>query len=132
MRYIALVFLVLLTGCKNSKIENAPKDHGFDVFFEKFASDSVFQKKHFDFPVIAYYSDVDLPFDLKEKSIDEDSYFYTDFTKDKSIYDVSVERKKDSVIYTRRLRDTYHLPLIYKFAYKNKRWMFVEFSDLTD
>ncbi|HEU4495611.1 MAG TPA: DUF4348 domain-containing protein [Flavobacterium sp.] len=133
MRYRIIALLVLAMSCKSNDVRNTEGcDADFDVFFKKFASDSTFQKQHFDFPVMEYYSDEDFPLDLLERHIDEESYVFVDFTGDKTLYDISVEKKKDSVIYTRRMRDRHHLPMIYKFAQNGDCWMLVEFSDLTD
>lgn len=129
---VALLFLIVLAiGCKANQSADAC-DLDFNNFFERFASDSLFQKKHIDFPIMHYYSDEDFPLDLMETMIDEQDYTFTDFTDDQNQYDISIEKKKDSAIYTRKTRDRHHLPMIYKFVQVNDCWKLVEISDLTD
>jgi hypothetical protein len=126
---IAIVFLVILAiGCKANKVTAC---ENFDAFFEQFARDSIFQKKHVDFPMMNYYSDEDFPLDLMERPIDEEEYIFTDFTDDKNLYDITIDRKKDTVHYIRTWRESYGA-MTYTFARKNNCWMLVGFQDITD
>jgi hypothetical protein len=125
-KYFAIL-LVLITGCKSQ--EKICSE--FDTFFKKFASNSDFQKAHMDFPVMEYYSDEDLPLDIMQGQIAEEEYTFTDFTHDKELYDISIDKKPDTVYYVRTWRES-HGAMTYKFARKNNCWTLVEFHDITD
>lgn len=127
MKATVMLLIVLVAGCKsNQQDKNCSAD--FEVFFKKFASDSVFQKRHVYFPLINLYNDSD---DLKREQVGANNYIFTDFSEDRKLYDISTEIKKDSVIYTRLWRENYGA-MTFKFARKNGCWMLVEFRDITD
>ncbi len=127
MKAILVFLIILVAGCKSNQ-QDKICDSDFNIFFRKFAGDSVFQKKHVHFPLISYYNDND---DLKHDQVSENNYTFTDFTNDEEQYKVSIDIKKDSATYTRFWRESYGA-MIYKFARKNNCWMLVEFRDITD
>lgn len=128
---LAYVFLsILAIGCKTNRSSEVC-DADFDAFFKKFASDSVFQKKHMDFPVMAYYSDEDFPLDLMERMVDEENYTFTDFRNERNAYKISLEKTKDSAFYWQKGINSGH-NITYKFAYQDDCWKLVEIRDMTD
>jgi hypothetical protein len=143
-----MVVTVLLFGCsKKEKIQmRMPTsrkvekyDPDFDVFFRKFAGDSVFQKEHVVFPLKNSYSDEDyIPDDMIESDImDVESYQFVDYSKDKEASKLEhwpfkpvIRTFEDTIYYTRfGVNNDFHID--YKFVCKNGEWFLVEVIDLT-
>ncbi|RZJ72461.1 MAG: DUF4348 domain-containing protein [Flavobacterium sp.] len=110
----------------------------FDTFFVRFASDSIFQKKHVLFPLENFYSDEDFPLDMMENPIYEEDYAFVDFSGDKSAkalqsnpYKIEVQKESDSVFY-RQLGIGNYRNITYTFARNRNSWQLVEIKDLTD
>ena len=64
MKWLLLIFVIVLFGCKREKENQDINKHeifcdsDFDVFFEKFKIDSLYQKEHIEFPLkLTYYED---------------------------------------------------------------------------
>ncbi len=134
MKYLSLLVLICLTACgsRNKAKTDCSKD--FDSFFEKFASDSLFQKKHVDFPIMEYYSDEDFPLDMMERMTDEDTFETIHFdkkVKDGKPYEISIDKKTDSVFcYKKGINNDINIK--YTFVCKNDSWFLVAITDTTD
>ncbi|MCB0639394.1 MAG: hypothetical protein KDC54_22365 [Lewinella sp.] len=100
--FIALLFLSLLTACRNDKAPAAAEmavDDDFAIFYERFHTDSLYQLEHITFPLEGLPSnatDVDIDFRWEEgnwklhKPIDpETSGFHSEFTR---LGDIVIER----------------------------------------
>ena len=138
MKKLLYIVLIIFCSCVNKINQNNTLDKDFDVFFKKFASDSIFQKKHMDFPVIEFYSDEDFPLDIMERTIDEETFVFEDFTKDnvankkvKDAYEIILKKKKDSVFYQRKGINNY-IDVTYCFFFQNNSWYLIEVKDMTD
>ncbi len=113
-------------------------DSDFDLFFEKFKNDTVFQKTHVKFPYMFYYSDEDLPLDMKEEIVWKDDYKAIAFSAPmktyphtKSPFTTNFVRNKDSISYIKQ--STLNKTMIeYKFTTINGCWYMVEVVDNTD
>jgi len=138
MRWYIFLFGILMSSCNQLKPAASSDCEDFDMFMLKFGSDSIFQEKHVEFPYMFYYSDEDLPLDMKERLIDSEDHEYIDFSNDENSellesnpYKVTVIREKDSVFYLQRGINNYK-NITYKFAYKEDCWYLVEKVDNTD
>ena len=127
MRAALILLIIIVASCKSNQ-QSKICEADFDMFFKKFANDSVFQKRHVNFPLTSYYNESD---SLKHYEVSENNYTFTDFTNDKTLYDVSTDIKKDSVVYTRLWRESYGA-MTFKFSRINNCWMLVEYRDITD
>jgi hypothetical protein len=113
-------------------------DADFEVFFEKFKSDTIFQKQHVKFPYMFYYSDEDFPLDMMESMVWKSEYDVIDFSapmytyphKD-SPFTMDYMKGKDSVFCIKQ--STLNKTTInYKFAAIKGCWYMVEVVDNTD
>jgi len=113
-------------------------DTNFDVFFKKFAADSVFQNKHTKFPLksILYYSGENPEF-VTHYLASKDCRYY-DFRKDKdgyklkdSPYKVVIETEGDSIFYHWRGIGC-GINYEFKFALTDGCWYMVEMGDYSD
>jgi Domain of unknown function (DUF4348) len=146
---IVIFMIVILCGCKSNMKAGkngeydvvTPETCGtdFDTFFERFASDSVFQVKHVNFPITEYYSDEDFPLDIMERvTFEEEDYAFIDLSKDKVAdkrekdpYRIEIEKQNDSIFYRQHGINNY-INVTYKFARKDNCWWLVEIQDMTD
>lgn len=135
MKCLLLLVLVCLTGCGNRNKAQVSCNADFDSFFEKFTSDSMFQKKHVDFPIMEYYSDEDFPLDMMERMTDEDSFEIIHFDKNAKSsgkpYEISIDKKTDSVFcYKKGINNPINIK--YTFVCKKDSWFLVAITDTTD
>lgn len=131
---IGLFFiLVCFFGCtsRTKTANNCKAD--FDSFFEKFASDSVFQKKHVEFPLMEYYTDEDFPLDMMETMIPEESFAFLSFDKkdNGNPYEISIDKKADSVFCHKKGINN-PININYTFVCRKDSWLLVEITDRTD
>ncbi|MDR6969018.1 hypothetical protein J2X31_003044 [Flavobacterium arsenatis] len=135
MKHILFLVFICLTGCgRGGKIQSTCKED-FDSFFEKFATDSLFQKKHVDFPIMKYYSDEDFPLDMMENMIDEESfeaiYFQHNTRRTNDTYEIIIKKETDSVsCYKRGINNPINIEYI--FTCKKNSWFLVKIVDNTD
>lgn len=135
MKYLSLLVLVCLAGCGNKNKVQGTCSEDFDSFFERFASDTLFQKKHVDFPIMQYYSDEDFPLDMMETMTDEDTYETIHFDKNAKSgnkpYEINIDKKTDSVFcYKKGINNDINIK--YTFVCKKDSWFLVEITDTTD
>lgn len=109
-------------------------DSDFDVFFKKFAVDSVFQKSHIKFPLKNSRLDDDYQNIIRE-DIPLSKYTFIDFDIHKDAmkqefdkFNVEVEKHKDSVFYFMKGYDNGIMTEI-KFSYDGSCWKMVEIID---
>lgn len=119
---------------------NSPQNCGlsFDVFFEEFARDSVFQKSRVKFPLeyFSHYYDFNLRKDtIKAEPISFENYYYYDFTKDREAidqdfdkYTVHMEKSDVEVLYKFVGYDN-GIMVNYRFKKKDNCWLLVEIID---
>ncbi len=128
-------FCILLTFAHCSNINKAnekkelamPNSTVFNLFFEKFATDSIFQYSSVNFH-ITYYS-YDIEDKLTEIVINQSEWYFIDFSKDEvarnnkvDAYEIIVEELDNGqVIYVRRGIDNGIL-IQYFFEYKGIKW----------
>lgn len=109
-------------------------DADFDVFFRKFARDSIFQMKHIKFPLKdSYPSDDYSKTNTDYVALKDCEYF--DFTKDKEAYKKETDaysvkdiKNQDTVFYNWRGVDN-GIYIDFKFVFTNGCWQMVEISD---
>ncbi|TPD73668.1 DUF4348 domain-containing protein [Flavobacterium microcysteis] len=135
MKYLWLLILVCLTGCGNQNKAQVTCSEDFDLFFEKFTNDSLFQKKHVDFPIMEYYTDEDFPLDMMETMTDEDTFEIIHFDKNakngNKPYEINIDKKTDSVFcYKKGINNDINIK--YTFVCKMDSWFLVEITDTTD
>lgn len=152
MRYLLLVAFLAVAGCKKeveikddivvedgivvmpTAISRQDCDKDFDVFFEKFSNDSVFQRKHVKFPLKSSHLDNDYH-DMIREDITFVKYRFMDFKghKDamKQEYDkftVETIKKKDTINYLLKGDDN-GIYIEVKFAFENDCWYLVAIED---
>ncbi|AWH84274.1 hypothetical protein HYN59_03710 [Flavobacterium album] len=145
MKYALLIFLMLLAGCGKEKQKltmHMPASHmkeecdtDFDVFFKKFQSDSIFQKRHVKFPLKSSHLDMDGDLSVIREDIPEEKYSFAKFINDKEIgdtgngaYKIDITKKKDSVYYQMSGIDN-GIGTTVKFAFINGCWYMVAVDD---
>lgn len=114
------------------KVEKCDAD--FDIFFEKFSADSVFQRQHTKFPLKdVTRSDTDLEM-ITTYAESKDCYYY-DFRKDREAYkretdayNVVVEKRNDTVFYKWNGVDN-GIHMEFKFIMIDGCWNMVEMVD---
>jgi len=133
---VLIVTTILFFSCgKKEKIHmRMPASHrvekcdaDFDVFFKKFASDSVFQKMHTKFPLKNSHLDDDYH-NMVREDIPLSKYTFADFSNNSELYDIDFMKKSDSLFYRYRGRDNGIYGTI-KFAFENGCWKMVEIID---
>lgn len=110
-------------------------DTDFDVFFKKFRSDSVFQKKHVRFPLKNTFLDSEGMYEVIRQDVTPAKYKFLDFTGDEEAahmengaFTIKIEKQKDSVFYLARGIDNgIHTDI--KFAFINGCWYLVAIED---
>ena len=133
--------LFLLFGCKDNEsgsqgLQNELFcDADFDVFFEKFRSDSIFQKNHVRFPLQMTYPDPERDLHIVREDIPEAEYSFSEFKNDKEIgdtgngtYQIDIIKKKDSVYYQMNGIDN-GISTKATFILINGCWNMVEIAD---
>lgn len=145
MRYILAISLMLLAGCAKEKQKltmRMPASHveevcdtDFDLFFDKFSKDSLFQKRHIKFPLKSTYLDMDGDLSVKREDIPEEKYSFAKFINDKEIgdtgngtYKIDITKEKDSVYYQMNGIDN-GIGTTVKFAFINGCWYMVTIED---
>lgn len=110
----------------------------FHLFFDKFKSDSVFQKQHIAFPYFFYYSDEDFPLDKMERLVEEDEQEFIDFSKPMNTYPhkespftMKIVIQKDSAFCMKQSMLN-HTTIQYTFTKNTGCWNLVEIEDNTD
>ena len=110
----------------------------FEVFFERFSKDSVFQKNRVKYPLKHIYykdlidDDVTIDFITDRKSY---YYKYTDFTKDKDAvnneygkFEVYFQKKDSTFLYKRSGIDN-DIRVIFSFEILNSCWFLVSIEN---
>ena len=147
MKYFFLIsFFCALVSCDNKKEKvhiNIPSSHNnekcdpdFNLFFKKFASDSVFQKKHVKFPLKESYSDPDTGYETtKTEHINSKDYHYHKFPKkneaskfENGAFSITVDKQKDTVFNKWRGIDN-GIYVDFKFVFIDGCWYMVEIDD---
>jgi hypothetical protein len=118
------------------KISNEDCVTNFEIFFERFAEDSTYQKKCIKFPLNIYFHEDLMSDNFSVEVIKNQTDFeYIDFTKDhlamKNEYDkftVEKEIKKDRLIYKRLGYDN-GIHIEYEFKLINGCWYLIKIID---
>ena len=142
---LLLLFYALLScNNKNEKVHvNAPLsktqekcDTEFEVFFEKFASNSAYQAEHIKFPLKESYSDPDTGYETTTTEyINSKDYHYRKFPKkneaskfENGAFTVTVDKQKDTVFNKWRGIDN-GIYVDFKFVFTDGCWYMVEVDD---
>ncbi|HEX8562291.1 MAG TPA: DUF4348 domain-containing protein [Flavobacterium sp.] len=129
MKIVFLLAIAIVVGCKAKHKETCDPD--FDVFFNKFTHDSIFQKRRVHFPLKEFYNDIDSE-ELVEQQVNADQYFFTALPDNADgLYDIKIEKKKNSVTYMQTSRESY-ASTIWKFARVHECWMLIEITNITE
>lgn len=127
---------------KGSQQKEYPKSENcsenFDKFFEKFARDSIYQKKHVKYPLKSYFYKDLMSDDLSIEIIkNESSFKYIDFTMDYLAMNneygkFSVEKiqSKNIIIYKRIGYDN-GINIAFKFHFIEQCWFLVSIKNLS-
>jgi hypothetical protein len=114
------------------KVEGCDTD--FDVFFEKFSLDSVFQKEHIKFPLKRSHLDNDYQ-DFVSEDVTESEYHFMDFASHKNgmkqeydKYTVEITEGKDTVAYFMKGYDN-SIMINITFSFFDGCWYLVEIED---
>lgn len=106
----------------------------FEVFFDRFGKDSVFQKSRVKFPLKWSYFGDDYE-KLIVKYVDIKEFFYIDFSEDKNAmeresgkYEVVIEKNNDEINYLLKGYDN-GLYMTYAFKLIEECWYLVEIID---
>ncbi|WP_243348929.1 hypothetical protein [Parabacteroides sp. FAFU027] len=142
--FLILVFLIgLISGGCNSKskikeeikhledttsLARTEKKEGFDVFFNRFQKDSVFQKDRIVFPLknLSYNTETN---SFDEKMINKKEWTFTDFSKLPKKYLKSITKLSDDEFdYNIQIEDT-GVSVMYIFKIYNDKWYLVVIKD---
>jgi hypothetical protein len=143
MRYLLILVAMLIFSCKEQQKKHMrmPVRHSqekcdadFDVFFEKFKRDSVFQKKHVKFPLKNTFLNSEGMYEVVREDITLEKYHFLDFTKDKESerepggFKVYLKSEKDTMFYSYRGVDN-GINGDIKFVFINDCWCLVAIED---
>lgn len=109
----------------------------FEVFFEEFSKDSIFQKSRVQYPLRFVYAEGLEDTKWKTDYINKASeFYYIDFTEDKSAmnkeydkYTVEIEKIDGNNIYYKNLGYDNGIRMIFKFKKVDDCWLLVEILD---
>lgn len=139
---VVIIMMMLFVSCDDNKktvkmpisFKQENCDADFDIFFKKFASDSVFQKLHVKFPLRNSHLNDDYN-DMIRKDIPLSKYTFIDFGRHKDAmkheydkFNVEVKKSKDSVFYFMKGYDNGIMTEM-KFYYDGSCWKMVEIVD---
>ena len=121
MRLTIILLLLSLYSCNNTKsnkqdhrneavvktpIKEIDCNTDFDIFFKKFQTDSIFQRRHVKFPLKTTFLNLEGDLSIMREDITEDKYSFSEFKNDKEVgdtgnglYKVNILKEKDSVYY---------------------------------
>lgn len=139
IKIVSFSILLLLISCnmKNNGTINQKCVNDFNVFFERFSSDSVFQKRHVKYPFKESYAN-----GLENTKIDTfiannpSEYSYIDFTKDKDAmnnkfgkYSVEIQKINNDSIHYWNIGYDNGINTLYKFKLIGDCWYLLEIVD---
>ncbi len=137
MKYFSVIIITfLLISCKNKTVAATDECYtDFEDFFEKFSTDSIYQKNHVKFPLKSTYLNSGGDYELESKAIPEKDYLFIDFEKHKAAknnefeaFKVFTEKKGDTMFYSYRGIDNgIHGDI--KFVFENDCWQLVAIDD---
>ncbi|MFD2600685.1 MULTISPECIES: DUF4348 domain-containing protein [Flavobacterium] len=147
MRCLLVLAAMLLFSCKKEKISmRMPESHkvekcdtDFNVFFEKFSADSVFQKQHTKFPLkdVSWSESYPDP-ETDVRYLESKDCYYYDFRKDKEAYkketdayNVVTEKRNDTICYKWDGVDN-GISMEFKFVMIDNCWYMVEMVDMSN
>ena len=129
--FILIIFNVI--GCKNERQEAEKTNENFNVFIEKFSSDSLFQISRVNFPLKV--KELDDDYESVEKKINKNEYRKLDLRyndsfakRDLSKYTQNIKLEKNKAIIEIRGIDNGIMTDIY-FEKHNGKWNLISWDD---
>lgn len=146
MRKATWILLVLLFGCGAKSSENTfivdveddsavQVDESFDIFFDRFKTDSTFQIEHTKFPWRLLIQDIDgsTVEETSEEDWEHDSFYYEDgfASRQADAYTQNIISYGDTVkLELRGIDNGIHVD--YEFVKENNLWFLVSGKDYSD
>jgi hypothetical protein len=137
MKTVAGIIVALLMGssCSNEAVkpeksrnqENNNQVENFDVFFEKFSSDSLFQRSRIKFPLPVETYDIDLDSNIKS-TMEAGKWDFFNIKELDSNYIITPRKKKDQNIINLQKKET-GISVDYIFQKQGDKWIMVKIID---
>ena len=137
MKDVAKIILVLLifSRCSNEAIkpekfrnqENNNQVENFDIFFEKFSSDSLFQRSRIKFPLSIETYDIDVDSNIKS-TINAGKWEFFNIKGLDSNYIITPGKEKDQNIINLQKKET-GISVDYIFQKRGDKWIMVKIID---
>jgi len=118
----------------NSTLKEEIKEIDFDIFFEKYRSDSVFQINHTKFPLKSFYEDE--TGDTTITFFQQKGWKFNDFknnrTSEYDQYEYVKEISNSNLIFYKMKGIDNGILVIYKFTFTNQEWILEEIEDASN
>jgi Domain of unknown function (DUF4348) len=139
--FAILVSLILCLSCNNSgkKVTGKISNEDFNIFYNRFYSDSIFQKSRIEFPLLGiHYINEDGKFESKELTKWQETEFHViknTFPDNDTVLIVGREiykrriSKQDTLVIENVFLENSGFQIIKKFGIKERKWYLISYDE---